>query len=385
LKPKIIRASTIARSMDSFLSGQLSFLNNHFEIIAVSGEDEHLANIREREKIGTFSVPMQRQISPLKDFVAFIKLYRLFKREKPKIVHSFTPKAGLLCMCAAYFAKVPVRIHTFTGLIFPSKTGVMHFILSNLDRLLCAMATNIYPEGKGVKQELINHKITKKHLKVLANGSIKGIDIEYFNPDNFNELNNKNLRRELNIKEKDFVFVFIGRLVGDKGINELIAAFKKLLHEHAEVKLLLVGSFENYLDPLKPEAVRMIQEYPDIISLDYQEDVRPFYAIADALVFPSYREGFPNVVLEAGAMGLPCIVTDISGCNEIILNNENGIIIPIKDISSLLEAMKKFVLDKRYLQKLKANARSMVIKKFNKHLVWDAILKEYYLLSNSIN
>jgi len=125
--------------------------------------------------------------------------------------------------------------------------------------------------------------------------------------------------------------------------------------------------------------------YPDIISLDYQEDVRPFYAIADALVFPSYREGFPNVVLEAGAMGLPCIVTDISGCNEIILNNENGIIIPIKDISSLLEAMKKFVLDKRYLQKLKANARSMVIKKFNKHLVWDAILKEYYLLSNSIN
>lgn len=385
MREKIIRASTVARSLDSFLAGQLSFLNNYFEIIAVSGEDENLRNIRERERIATISVSMERQISPVKDFNACIKLYKVFKKEKPKIVHSITPKAGLLCMCAAYFARVPVRIHTFTGLIFPSKTGIMRFVLSSLDKLLCAFATNIYPEGKGVKQELINNKITKKHLKVLANGSIKGINIDYFNSNDFNAVNNKKLKAELNINEEDFVFVYIGRLVRDKGINELIVAFRTLQSEYSKVKLLLAGSFEDDLDPLKPETIRIMQEHPDIISLGYKEDVRAYYAIANALVFPSYREGFPNVVLEAGAMGLPCIVTDISGCNEIISNDENGIIIPAKNINHLTEAMKKFVSNKNFVKKLSANARTRIIEKFDQHLIWQALLQEYFLLLHDNN
>ena len=265
----------------------------------------------------------------------------------------------------------------------------MRFVLSSLDKLLCAFATNVYPEGKGVKQELINNNITKKNLKVLANGSIKGINIDYFNPGNFNAINNKKLRAELNIDEEDFVFVYIGRLVRDKGINELMIAFKTLQSEFSKVKLLLAGSFEDDLDPVKPETIKIMREHPNIISLGYKEDVRPYYAIANALVFPSYREGFPNVVLEAGAMGLPCIVTDISGCNEIILNDENGIIIPAKNADSLTEAMKKFVSNEDYVKQLSANARSIIVKKFDQHLIWQALLQEYFLLlhvdSNSLN
>ncbi len=365
MKDKIIRSSTVARSMDSFLAGQLSFLNNHFKIIAVSGEDEYLKNLREREKIATYSVAMQRQISPVKDLIALIRLYNFFRKEKPCIVHSITPKAGLLSMCAAYFAKVPVRMHTFTGLIFPSKKGAMRFLLSGLDKLLCRFATNIYPEGYGVKDELIKNNITKKPLKVLANGSIKGINIQYFNPEIFDVAGKNKIREELNIDKKDFVFVFIGRLVGDKGINELIAAFNILSNDYPYTKLILAGSFENDLDPLKPETIQIIKEHANIIHLGFKNDVRPFYAIADALVFPSYREGFPNVVLEASAMGLPCIATNISGCNEIIVPDENGVIIPAKNTTALLQAMQKFITDTKYLEKLRLNARWIIIKAFD--------------------
>lgn len=369
--------------MDSFLEGQLAFLNNHFQIIAIAGEDQNLKNLREREKIATHAITMQRHISPVKDFVALIKLYFFFRKQKPDIVHSITPKAGLLSMSAAYFARVPVRMHTFTGLIFPSKKGAMRMLLSRMDKLLCRFATNVYPEGYGVKDELIRNKITQKPLKVLANGSIKGVNVEYFNPEIYDTTFKKNLKIELNIDEQDFVFIYVGRLVRDKGINELIDGFKALCIKHAHVKLIIAGTFENDLDPLKPETVETIKTHPDIIYLGYKNDVRPYYAIADVMVFLSYREGFPNVVLEAGAMSLPCIVTNISGSSEIIVPDENGVIIPSKNTKVLLEVMHKLITDAVYLKNLRLNARNKIINKFEQHLIWNALLKEYQLLSRN--
>jgi glycosyltransferase involved in cell wall biosynthesis len=377
MKVKIIRSSTIALTLDLFLSGQLSFLNNYFHVIAVSGEDEHLANVRKREKVATVSVPMQRHIAPFKDLISLMQLYRLFRKEKPQIVHSITPKAGLLCMGAAYMAKVPIRIHTFTGLIFPSKKGAMRFVLSTLDKLLCSLATNVYPEGKGVKQDLVNYNITKKPLKVLANGSIKGIDLEYFNVKNFTLSGNRNLRTELSIEENDFVFVFVGRLVKDKGINELITAFKALQLKHSPVKLLLVGPFEKNLDPLEPETIKIIETHPGIITAGFKEDVRPFYAIANALVFPSYREGFPNVVLEAAAMELPIIATDINGCNEIVENDINGLIIPPKHSEALQKAMGRMISDENFRQHCASASREIIVKNYRQELIWKSLLDEY--------
>lgn len=395
---KLIRTSTVAMSLDFLLKGQLAFLQQHYEVVAVSGEDEHLRTVAEREKVKTVSVPMQRNISPLQDLVSLWQLYFLFKKEKPEIVHSITPKAGLLSMIAAKLAGVPVRIHTFTGLIFPSKTGFLQPLLIFMDRLLCTCATHIYPEGQGVKNDLMQYKITSKPLNVIANGNVNGIDTTYFSKDKVPFQEQQALKKELGINENDFVFIFVGRLAGDKGINELVAAFSKLTTENRQPttfchpepvegqnkKLVLVGPFEPELDPLQTNTLKEIESNPNIVTVGFQTDVRLYYSIADCLVFPSYREGFPNVVLQAGAMGLPSIVTDINGCNEIIIEGSNGTIITVKNTEAIEEAMKKMIEDKVYYNQQKKNTRTMIVSRYEQMLVWNTILEEYKKLEKGV-
>jgi glycosyltransferase involved in cell wall biosynthesis len=371
-------------SLDLLLKGQLAFLNEYFNVIAVSGEDYHLLQVIEREKVTTVSISIKREISPVQDVISLVKLYKLFKKEKPLIVHSITPKAGLLSMVAAYFARVPVRIHTFTGLVFPSKTGVMKQLLITMDRILCKCATHIYPEGQGVKHDLIKFKITTKPLKVLANGNINGIDLEYFNPKNILETSLLKLRTSLGIETNDFVFIFIGRIVADKGINELIAAFSKISKNNNNAKLLLVGPIENLLNPISKASILEIQNNSNIISTGYQEEVRDYLALSKALVFPSYREGFPNVVLQSGAMGLPSIVSNINGCNEIIINNYNGIIIPIKNEITIFDAMQLLLEDEMIYHSLQSNARLSIENRYDQQLVWKALLEEYKILTQNV-
>ena len=372
-------------SLDLLLKGQLAFLNEHYHVIAVSGQDAHFETVASREGVTMVPLSMSRTISPLKDVVSLVKLYFLFKKEKPFIVHSITPKAGLLSMIAAYFAGVPVRIHTFTGLVFPSKNGAMKQLLITIDRILCKCATNIYPEGEGVKNDLIQFKITKKPLNVLANGNINGIDLEYFNPNKTSKIELQKLRNSLQIQETDFVFIFIGRLVADKGINELITAFAKLSKQNKKVKLLLVGPLEQELNPISKETLLEIQQNSSIISVGYQDAVRDYLALADALVFPSYREGFPNVVLQAGAMGLPSIVSNINGCNEIIENNHNGIIIPVKNEIAIFDAMQLVLADEKKFQFLQSNARASIENRFDQQVVWNALLNEYKKISQNVS
>lgn len=381
---KIIRTSTVAISLDYLLKGQLAFLNTNYEVIAVSGNDEHLKAVAAREKVAIHSIPMQRNISPFKDLISLWQLYRFFRKEKPLIVHSITPKAGLLTMLAAYFAKVPIRIHTFTGLIFPSKSGLLKQILIAMDKILCYCATTIYPEGLGVRQDLIAYKVTKKPLKVIANGNVNGIDITYFNTKLISCEAKQSLKANLGITPEDFVFIFVGRLVGDKGINELVAAFKKISSVNEGVKLILVGHFEAALDPLKQETIQQISANKNIIPVGFQKDVRPFFAISHCFVFPSYREGFPNVVMQAGAMSLPSIVTNINGCNEIIMEGQNGTIVPVKNVDALGEAMLKMMADHTFRNTLQQNARSMIVNRFEQSVVWHAILKEYRKLENNV-
>ncbi|NGY37424.1 glycosyltransferase family 4 protein [Flavobacterium sp. XN-5] len=380
MKNKIIRITTVPVSLNILLKGQLSFLNGHFKVLAVSGSNTDLDIVRQREKVDVFPIEMQRNISPIKDIISLWKLYNYFRKEKPIIVHSITPKAGLLSMSAAYFANVPIRIHTFTGLIFPTKKGILQKILILMDRILCCFATNIYPEGNGVRKDLVKYKITTKPLMVLANGNVNGIDTTFFSPIQVAVTDKKNLRKQLGIKDSDFVFV--GRLVGDKGINELVAAFGQL--EMDNVKLLLVGNEEIDLDPLQVNTCNEIAINNNIITVGFQSDVRSYFAISDTLVFPSYREGFPNVVLQAGAMGLPCIVTDISGSNEIILEGQNGIIIPVKDEVAISNAMIKVSSDKDYYSVLKRNARKMITSRYEQKMVWEALLAEYKSLEKNV-
>jgi glycosyltransferase involved in cell wall biosynthesis len=320
---------------------------------------------------------MERKISIFKDLISLIRLYFFFKREKPIIVHSISPKAGLLSMTAAYFAKVPIRIHTFTGLIFPTQKGVLKKILILMDKFICYFSTDIYPEGNGVKKDLINHGITKKNLEVLVNGSVNGIDLEYFNQKNISLQQKTELIGKLKLNDDDFVYVYVGRLVTDKGINEMIDAFNQLSFQYKKIKLLLVGSYEPELDPLKNITKKIIRNNINIISVGYQDDIRPFLSISDIFVFPSYREGFPNVLMQAGAMGIPSIVTNINGSNEIIIEGLNGVIIEPKDINSLKLKMTEFYKNRQFHLKLKNNSRINILNRYDQSLVWDSILKEY--------
>ncbi len=385
---KVIRTSTIPLSLNVLLKGQLKFLNGFFEIVGISSEGELLDEVRQREGIKTISINMERGISPIKDLVSLFRLYHILKSEKPAIVHSITPKAGLLTMLAGKMAGVPVRIHTFTGLIFPTKKGFIQKVLINMDRLLCSAATNIFPEGQGVRKDLVNYKITSKPLKVIANGNVNGIDLDYFSPGTISESQKEQLKKQLNISESDFTFVFVGRLVGDKGINELVNAFSQI-SKNADpskpVKLLLIGPLEEHLDPLQPETLEEIKNNPDILDLGFQKDVRPYFAISDALVFPSYREGFPNVVMQAGAMELPSIVSDINGCNEIIVEGQNGMIIPVKNSQKLKNAMETLLSDTDLYHQLKKNSRPMIESRYEQSVIWNELLKEYKTLLKENN
>lgn len=382
---KLFRISTIPLSLSVLLKGQLRFLNRHFDVTAVSGQGKDLEHVRQREGVKVHAIEMQRQIAPIRDLVSLWNLYRFFKREKPHIIHSITPKAGLLSMVAGKWAGVPVRMHTFTGLIFPYRSGGMQKILVWMDRFLCSHATHIYPEGAGVREDLLKYRITDKPLKIIADGNVNGIDTEWFSVSEVETTEKEELRNRLGISPEDFVFVFVGRLVKDKGINELVTAFKNLNLNFTPslslskgcLKLLLVGPLEQDLDPLFPETLAEIDNNPNIIAVGFQQDVRPYFAISNALVFPSYREGFPNVVLQAGAMELPSVVTDISGCNEIISHRKNGLIIPVRNVAALEKTMAAMLKDEQLYRTLKAHARPMILSRYRQEVVWEALLEEY--------
>ena len=363
---KIIRTSTVPGSLNNFCKGLLQELKEDgFEVVAVSSPGDALKEVETREGVKTYAVPMERRISPFKDLRSLWKLIKVFRKEKPDIVHSITPKAGLLSMTAARICGVPTRIHTFTGLVFPTSTGVKKKILILTDKLTCACATHIIPEGQGVKNDLEKFKITKKPLKVLGYGNIKGIDLKHFDP-NLPEVKSD---AEKIRKEGVYTFVFIGRLVRDKGINELIKAFKKLNTTYPNTRLVLVGRYEQRLDPLDLSTVAEINDNHSIEAVGVQRDVRPWLLAADCFVFPSYREGFPNVVIEAGAMGLPSIVTNINGSREIIADGKNGLIIPSRGGYELYVAMTRFLEESNLTNELGKSARSMVAERFEQNFV----------------
>ncbi len=376
----LIRITTIPLSLEKLLEGQLAYMNTHFEVVAISAEAERLESYAKKEGVRFFPLELTRKITPVKDIVAVFKLYRFLKKEKPSIVHTHTPKAGIVGMMAAWLAGVPNRMHTVAGLPLMETSGLKRLILNFVEKATYGFATKVYPNSKGLYDFIVAEKLAKpEKLKILGQGSSNGIDTAYFNTELYNQKAKIKLREELNIPETAFVFVFVGRLVGDKGINELVEAFAKLNSEFIiqNSKLLLVGPFEGGLDPLKPETISAIESNPNIISIGYQNDVRPYFAASDALVFPSYREGFPNVVMQAGAMGLPSIVSDINGCNEIIIPNVNGLIIPSKNTEALEEAMQLLSSDFELYNRFKSNARIQITSRFERQKFWNALLEEY--------
>ena len=390
---KLFRITTVPVSVEKLLGKQLTFMNQFYEVTAISSDKEDLERVGQELGVKTKAIEMTRKITPIQDLKSLWHMYCYFKKEKPDIVHTHTPKAGLIGMIAAKLAGIKVRLHTVAGLPLMETSGVKRRVLNLVEKLTYGCATKVYPNSYGLKDFILKEKFCPPHkLKVIGNGSTNGIDTAYFNPALFSPQQNRELRQRWHWKEDDFVWIFVGRLVKDKGINELVAAFRQLTEEFNDSenknstvdnirnrapKLLLVGPLESELDPLLPETLREMEHNKNILTVGYQKDVRPYLAAADALIVPSYREGFPNVVMQAGAMELPSIVTNINGCNEIIKNNENGMIISVKNKDQIYNAILKLMANLILYNKLKSEAREYIVQHYDQKLIWNAILAEY--------
>ena len=373
---KLIRVTTSDISLYLLLNDQLKYLNKYYEVVALSADTGLLHKVEKREHVRVIELAMRREISILRDISCLIHLARIFRREKPYIVHANTPKGSLLAMIAAWIDRVPHRIYTVTGLRYQGAGGIGRVILKTMERLTCLFANKVIPEGEGVKQTLVRDNITHKPLEVIHHGNINGINTAVFSVE-ATHASREDIRQRLKIEDDEFAFVFIGRIVRDKGMDELAEAMSRLGRLGRKCKLILVGWFEREQTTIKEEHENYFRNSDSVVYVGYKKDVRPYLLAADALVFPSYREGFPRVPMEAGAMGLPSIVTDINGCNEIIVEGENGVIIPPRDANSLYVAMLHFIDRADETAAMGAKARDMIQSRYEHRDVMEALLDMY--------
>ncbi|MFI0429069.1 glycosyltransferase family 4 protein [Mariniflexile sp. HMF6888] len=377
MKKKFIIVSTVSETLN-FFRGQIEFLNKTFDIELLSSYDQNLKNIAEKEGVKYHSVKMERPISIFKDIKSLISLISLFKKTKPHIVHGNTPKGGLLSMTAAWFARIPHRIYYIHGLRYEGDKGLKRYILVTMERLTCYFATDIIAVSFGVKENLTKNNITKKQILIIGKGSANGIDPKEYSETLFSK---ESLRDNYDIAKSDFLFGYVGRLVSDKGINELISVFVKINKKYPHSKLLMLGRYEDELDPLQDHIKNEIITNNNIIAVGYQYDVKPFLNIMDAFILPSYREGFGVSIMEAALMGLPVICSNISGCNEIIKDGHNGKLIQPRSESDLIDAMDFFINNPESITKMKEVTKDYVLNKYNQEFVWQNALKTYQAIS----
>lgn len=366
----IARLTTVRMSLSLLINGQeIFFRNKGYTYFLASGPCAHKIN----DKFYT-ELPLVRRPNLYKDLKALIATYFWLRRIKPDILHTHTPKAGLIGMVAGFFAGVPVRVHTVAGIPWMETSGLLRNFYKLFESLTYFFATKIYPNSNGLHNFLIDElPFASRKYKVIGNGSSNGIDTDYFSSDAIFDSKEK-LRDDYSLPQDAFVWVFIGRIVKDKGINELVEAFLKIRSKHF---LLLVGPFENDQDPISHETSLLIESSSNILTYGFQKDVRPFLKLSDALVFPSYREGFPNVPMQAAAMGLPQIVTNINGCNEIVMQRVTGLIVPPKNSQALLEAMIELAKDLEARKTMSINSRTSIIKRYSRINIWNLIEEEY--------
>ena len=373
---KLLISTTVPETLITILKGQPEYLSKYFEVELVTSSVVSIDNADYLVKGARLSsVDMTRGISPVSDIVSIFNMVRVLMRARPSIIHSYTPKAGLVCMVAGWLCRVPIRIHTFTGLIFPTESGFKQKLLLFADRLICIFATNVVPEGQGVRQDLKSFNVTTKPLQVIGYGNIAGVDTTHFSREDKVLLESGAVfKNGLGLKDRDFVFCYVGRLNRDKGLTELAAAFRTM---PTNCHLVIVGALDETA-PASSDTLDYFKGSDRVHLIGALSDVRGALMVSDVLVLPSYREGFPNVLLEAGSMGLPCIATDINGSNEIIKPGLNGWLVPAKDISSLASAMAD-ALDSSgsELHEMGLRARERVEARFEKSAHWDRMV-EYY-------
>lgn len=377
--PKLIRITTVPMALRYLLPGQMKYIKEHgFDVVMISADGKERQEVITNEGCPHIIVPLTRKITPFTDFICLWKLVKIFKKEKPDIVHTHTPKAGLLGMLAAKIARVKVRIHTVAGLPLMVEKGFKFILLKNIERLTYWAANHVWPNSYSLLNYIKEQNLTtEKKLKIIGRGSSNGIDIERFDPRSLDKNIQEEVKKNINYIPTNFYLLNIGRLVKDKGIIELINAFKSLQIQYPKTKLILVGKFEADLDPLPVDILEEIKVNPDIIHINFTPNVEYYISLANLFVFTSHREGFPNVLLQSGMLKLPIICTEIVGNIDIVENNTSGLLFSVGDT----EAMKNkiiFAMDHlEIMRKMSEKLYQSIINSFKRENVWDSILKEY--------
>ena len=371
---KLFRVTTTPLTFNLLLKNQLRFLSHYFEVYAISNDEKLLYDYARNEGVNCFGVVIKREISLFNDIITLFRFYFLFKNKSPNIVHTSTPKSSLLSMIASWMCGTKIRIYQVTGLRYESEYGIKRFILKQMEKITCFCATHIIAESKGVYELIYKDNLTNKNVSIVSNGTLNGIDTEYWSQSNISSSQKNALITELNVLHC-FIFVYVGRIVKDKGIEELVNAFVLLQSKtNKNVKLLLVGNFELSTNSLKSRLIEQISSNSNIIFTGFQDDVRKYLSISNCLVLPSYREGFPNVCLQASSMGIPIIMTDVCGSDELI-NEHSGYMINKYDYQQLCLAMLKML--KNYNKFNSGIIRNNIINNYKQDVVLNDLLDFY--------
>lgn len=373
---KIVQGVTTAFSV-MLIRDQVKYVASHgFNIKVVCNNSGN----QSYDGIPIKLIPFEREISPYKDAVSLYKLYRYLKVEKPEIINFGTPKAGLIGMIAGYLARVEQRIYIIRGLRLETVGGLKRTVLVLSEKVACKLSTHVMVISDSLEETLVGQRIVDPDKVVrIGRGSSNGIDLEKFNPAHLDQDKRNDLRIELDLKDEDIVIGYVGRITKDKGINELVLAFCRLAREHKNVKLLLIGEHEDG-DPIAREHRETIVNHERIIHCAYTARPEYYYSLMDIFAFPTFREGFGNVSIEAQAMGVPVVTFNVTGARDTVLDGKTGLIADSTDETGLFESVDRLISHPLLRMRMAANARNFVVENFDRKVMQEALLDFYQLL-----
>ena len=369
---KICLVTTSPLIVNFFLLPFLASLGRVYRVSLAVNPDEDTA-LADGHGAEVIALPIRRKISPWSDLRTLALLIRLFRERRFDAIHSFSPKAGLLAMVAAWIARIPVRIHIFQGEVWLTRKGAMRLLLKFLDRLVARLATHVLVVSRSEREFLIREGIIRNSKsRVLGSGSLSGVDPARFRPDS---MARAAVRAELGIAPKATVFLFLGRLTRDKGVLDLAQAFASLAPTHPAAVLLLVGPDEERVRPAIESICRAHAR--QLRFAGYTRSPERYIAAADTLCLPSYREGFSTVIIEAAAAGVPAIGSRIYGITDAIVEGETGLLHAPADANELAEKMKALIGNPALRERLGARARQRAVDEFSQQRLTQALL-DYY-------